>query len=729
LVGLAAISTILAPMTLGAAPFYAYLSAGLPDVSQLEILLDSEEGTLLAATALYDRAGAVQLALLQPTHAPRAFVQASDVPLLATAFIASADPDFLQHQGFEWSLSPRLTTLAEKLAARLLLADEPESWQKALRARLLAGFATSRYGQQQVLTWALNSATFGHDTFGVQSAAQLYFAKDAARLTLAESALLAAVAQAPALNPVDAPELAIEYQRLVLVAMHEQGFISDDDFATALGEPLVFADRDNASTNVSTIASAQVSRALGTDLAQRGGIEIVTTIDGSLQQYLQTELAGRSADAVIINPLNGQVLAYLNQSGEPVHPVASVLTPFRYLAAFAQGYSPASLVWDLPPEANTVGEFRGPVSMRAAAANGYPGAARRVVTEVGQEQVDEVLNALGLRPEARSISMLDVAMAYAVIANEGQRAGLVQDGEINPSAVLFIHDKQSLVADWSAPQTSPVTNPELAFLLTDVLADVSVRDEPQPISRPAGVFANGPWFVAYSPQRVVVVWAEGAANEIGSAAFNVAHAGLPVQTWQAPPGLRSLVVCVPSGQLPDSDCPETRREFFLPGNEPVVVDSLYERVAVNSLNGRLATVLTPQEFVELRLVLNAPDYAQIWARSAGFALPPEEYDTVAAVDPVGAPLSISDPAAFETVSGLVRVQGRLPTGTVGFDVQVGRGLYPNEWTLVVEGVRPLLNGLLANWDASGLSGIYAIQLQAWDADGNITRAYSIVTIE
>jgi membrane peptidoglycan carboxypeptidase len=724
---LAAASLVLAFAALAAAPFYGYVSFRLPSVEELEVLLDPQTGELLQPTRLYDRNGQTLLVTLEPAGAPRAFIQASDTPLLAGAFIASADPGFLDHGGFLWSISQRPTTLAERLVANLLQADEPPGWLKNLRVRMLAGFATARYGQQQILTWALNSATFGHWTFGVESAAQLYFGKPAADLSLAESALLAAVAQAPALNPFDAPELAIEYQRLVLVAMHEQGLINDRRFATALTEQLEFADApadDGQATDFAELVVSQLEEDLGPTRIQRGALDVITTLDLVLQQEIEAQ-AQTASEMVILNPSNLQILALLGEAGA-THPSEKMLYSFLYLTAFTQGRSPASLIWDLPETAQSSPDlYHGPISMREALANGYEGAAAALREEMGS--VDTSFANLGLSEEKQSV--LDLAAGYAIFANAGFGRTL------GPSAILFVHDGENLLLDRSQTQANSIISGELAYLVTDILGDASVRSTASlypDFTRPAAMqieeTAEGSWFVAYTPQRVVTLWAPRQSSDLGSAAFHAAHRDLPIQNWPVPPGLSSTIVCVPSGQLPDADCPTTRREFFLSGNLPATTDMLYERIAVNSLTNTLATVFTPTEFVEERIFTQIPSQAEDWARATGIPMTPTSYDSFPNLDLANAPAAILSPEPFHEVSGTVSILGRMPAETSSYDIQIGKGLYPSDWVLVAQGGRIPSSDRLTEWDTTGLSGLYAIQLQVWDLEGNLFRTYSLVTV-
>ena len=742
---LGAVSLAAATLALAVLPAYFYLTQGLPPVERLELLLDPRAGELLLPTRFVDRSGQQVLVSLEPPGGPRIFVAATENPYLANAFVASQDPQFWETGGpnlFDLSGGPQ--GISEKLMARLLLAAEPEGWVKTLRARLLAADAIARYGHSQILNWALNTSSFGYWTFGVESAAQLYFAKTAANLSLAESALLVAVAQAPALNPIDAPELAIEYQRLVLAGMRTQGMIDDAEFSEAIAQPLAFSIGNAKPTTLAPefteVALDQLVAAWSLERVQLGGLTVVTSLDYALQQEVDGLFSSVNGDLVVLNPASGQILALTGEEARQPHPADSVRLPIIYLNVFALGKSPASLLWDLPKTAPfSAAEFEGPITMREALANSLISPIGEEVTRLSNDRANELFSALGINGSARQASAIQLATAYGILANGGLLAGRSSNGYLQPSAILFVGNAQNrVVLNWATPEFQALSSPELAFLVTDVLADASLRTsslESISQNRPLAIFqANelGQWGVGYSPQRAVVLWSEtGAeeANQLLVSALEAAHRGLPVKNWDLPGGLLSAVVCVPSGLLPDEDCPRTRRELFLRGTEPMETDSLYQRVAINSITGKLATVFTPEEIVEERLFLIVPPEAAAWARAAGMEQPPEEYDQVSVFELQSGPLLIAQPTPFSEVSGVVDILGVLADGTVAFDIQVGQGLRPTAWIVLGKQEVSAQNNAQARWDTKGLSGVWAIQLQAWDEAGIVSRAYAIVTIE
>jgi hypothetical protein len=85
--------------------------------------------------------------------------------------------------------------------------------------------------------------------------------------------------------------------------------------------------------------------------------------------------------------------------------------------------------------------------------------------------------------------------------------------------------------------------------------------------------------------------------------------------------------------------------------------------------------------------------------------------------------------AFTEVSGVVRIFGSVGEDIAGFDIQIGQGLHPTEWLLIAEDSSAPTNNWLAEWNTEGLSGIWAFQLQVWNEDGSVIRAYAVVTIK
>lgn len=431
------VSALLLVLLVAAGLAYASLTRGLPSIEELNILLNPQDGLLLQPTRLYDRSGAHLLEALAPSPGPRSYVPYSQIPKsLVDATLALADPVFWQEPGFVlagWQEPQTHPTLAQKLVSDLLLWDEPPSISRAIRERLLAAQVTARFGREKVLELYLNSADYGHYAYGIDAAARLYFGKSAAQLNLSEAVLLAAVGQAPALNPMDAPQAAEAMRRETLQYMQKVGLITPDQAAQALANPpkiLPYTAPASAAPAFVALALDQLSQRFDRTRIERGGLDILTTLDYNLQ--LQTEcalktqmarlggnsrvipaangsacdasrllptlpsdltLGASSESAVLLDPQSGQVLAEVGdmragQAGTTLvsHPAGTLITPFIYLTGFTRGLNPGSLEWDIPAAApDPAVTYHGPVRLRIALANDYLAPAVHVLDQMGAD--------------------------------------------------------------------------------------------------------------------------------------------------------------------------------------------------------------------------------------------------------------------------------------------------------------------------------------------------------
>ncbi len=671
--------------------------------------------------------------------------------------------------------------------------------------------------------------------------------KQPRRLDLAESALLAAVAQAPALNPMDAPQAALERQRDLIELMLEQGLINSGQADQALQKKLTFAPTpaqpENPAPAFTALVIRQLQASIGRDRLERGGFQVITTLDYRLQlqsacaaatqlsrlqspppadplaadgsecqaaRLLPTlptgaaapdSLSSLGANVVVLDPQKGEILAMVGQpeagldpSETPGHSPGSILTPFIYLSAFTRGMGPATLVWDIPKSSsasalqNYDGKFHGPVRLRLALANDYLVPAVKAFAQVGTENVWRSARQLGLtslQPPATGgasglpfsggeITLLEASQAFGVFANQGKLVGraleTVQPGgglsALPAAAIQKVQDDTGRVwLEWGSNASRPVVNPQLAYLMTNILSDEAARwpslghPNALEIGRPAAAKLGrtptglGAWTIGYTPQMVVGVWVgqkdeaiagrdlpgqsannpltPNQAAALWHAIMQFASQSLPPLGWAQPPGISSRDVCDPSGLLPTPDCPSVVNEVFLQGNEPTQDDNLFRKVEVNRASGNLATIFTPSDLVEERVYMIVPPEAVEWAQTAGLATPPETYDVIAAPDQTSPDVQIDSPGMFAYVRGKVKIAGKAAGQDFNFyRLQVGQGLNPQEWLQIGQDVtRPVSSGELGTWDTSGLSGLYALQLLVVRQDKHVESAIAQVTVD
>src|SRR5574341_1695881 len=291
------LSLVLALLILLAALAYANLTRDLPNIELLPTLLSPPDGLLLQPTQVFDRSGQHLLLTFAPSDSPRRYLPLNPASpqhlpdFLAQATVAAADPGFWSHAGYLWNgwQNPEIhPTIAQKLVSDLLLYSELPSPRRALRERILAAQITARYGRNQILEWYLNSANYGNHAFGVDAAAELYFGKSASVLTPAESAVLAAVSQAPSLNPFTARDIALQRGRDIIQSMKAFGLITDEEAAQALAEspipqsPIPLSQASVAPAFVSLVLH-QLDQHFTRERIERGGLTVITTLDYDLQ--------------------------------------------------------------------------------------------------------------------------------------------------------------------------------------------------------------------------------------------------------------------------------------------------------------------------------------------------------------------------------------------------------------------------------------------------------------
>ena len=384
--------------------------------------------------------------------------------------------------GQEPATESAMKSIARRLTENLLqpLGDARRpAIVRATRTNLLAGDVSARYSSKQLLTWYLNSAPFGRSVFGIDAAALVFFGKHAAELSLAETAILAAVAADPGLDPLTAPSIARDGQVEVLRRMAELGFVTGAQAVSALAAPINLASA-NGEPALGVPAFVEyvwdsLDRLMGPGGAAHGGLEIITTIDYDLQLQAACAaathlarmgggdpggmepaadgsacLAGgllpplRPSDSgvdhgleesavVILDPTHGQILSFVGPATAP-KPAGDVFTPFIFLTAFARGYTPATMIVDVLPtdsqaitgssehEAGTVALFHGPVRMRTALANSYTAATVETVKLVGVDGVARTAHQMGL--EAFDDPSAEPGPAQLVEEVEGSLADL-----------------------------------------------------------------------------------------------------------------------------------------------------------------------------------------------------------------------------------------------------------------------------------------------------------------
>jgi penicillin-binding protein 1A len=229
---------------------YRYFAADLPQLDSVSDYREQAPGV----TRIHAADGTL-LAELAREH--RSYAPLEDIPApLIAAFLSAEDRRFYEHGGLDFRGLARAakanfasgtvvqggSTITQQVA-KSFLADQERTLERKVREAILSVRIESRLGKAPILEIYLNKIFLGHGAYGVRAAASRYFDKHLDELTLAESALIAGLAQAPSRwSPVTNPELALRRRNLVLSDMVEAGYLDAKDANTASEEPIVLAE-------------------------------------------------------------------------------------------------------------------------------------------------------------------------------------------------------------------------------------------------------------------------------------------------------------------------------------------------------------------------------------------------------------------------------------------------------------------------------------------------------
>lgn len=816
----------------GAYGVYRFYAEQLPPPESIGLVTAQSFQT----STIYDRTGRVALyELFDKRTGMRTHVPIDQMPEhLKLATIAVEDRSFYTNPGINVRGLARAavailrggfagggSSITQQLVKNALIAPEERyepSIGRKIKEIILSLEISRRYSKDQILEMYLNTISYGNLAYGVSAAADIYFGKPVAALTLAESAFLAGLPQSPAAyNPYEAEGYlaAKRRQEVVLGLMLDAGFLTPQEAEAARAAPLEFyrPTFDIRAPHFVFYVRKELEEMFGPELLYQGGLKVITTLDLELQGIAQEEARRRieelqqedcgctNASLVAIDPRTGEIkamLGSLDYFDETIDGQVNIATanrqpgssfkPITYATAFGQGYTPATMVLDIPKSypqevgppyspANYDRKFHGPQSLRTALASSYNIPAVEVMSWVGAPSVVETAHRLGITTLNRQgyglaltlgggeVKLLDLTYAYGVFGNGGLMAGQAVPEEdrrpghrrLDPVAILRVEDPQGRVLyQYAHPETEQVLDPRLAYLVTDILSDRQARmpafgsPNPLELSRRAAAKTGttddyrDSWTLGYAPQLVTGVWVGNADNKemnrvagsLGAAPIwqrfmERALAGEPEMDFPVPPGIVRREICFPSGLLPAEACQQRRSEVFIQGTEPTAQDTIYQSFAICQPTGLLATVHCPPDQVETKVFPVYPAELADWLRQNEVPQPPSEYDTTYGPGQQVGEVAITGPAAYGYVRGQVSVEGTARgEGLRRYWLEVGQGLNPAAWTRVaeVEG-QPVEQGLLGLWDATGLEGIYTLQLVREREDGSTDRASVVVTVD
>lgn len=580
---------------------FLFLSRNLPSIEEISARKISE------STKIYDRTGKILLYEIS-NDKKRTVVRFEEIPqFLKDATIVIEDENFWNGPPFDWrgiiraffvNITKRKivqggSTITQQLARNAFLNTE-KTISRKIKELILAFKLSKSYSKEQILAYYLNEIPYGPTTYGVESASQLYFGKSVKELNLAESAILAALPKGPSYyspwgNHQD--EL-FARQQFILKKMRKAGIIDEEELERALRTKVNFTQKTEGIRAPHFVIMVQdaLTQKYGEEMVREGGLKVITTLDWELQTIAEkvvkegavrnTELyKGYNAALVAEDPKTGQILALVgsrdyfassslpegcisgvNCKFEPKFNVASqglrqpgsALKPFVYLTAFQKGYSPETVVFDLPTEfvskspncpaipdfskenknnecfhpMNFDEKFRGPVSLKQALAQSINVPAVKVLYLADIKDTIKTLNDFGittLKDPSRyglslvlgggEVKLIELVGAYSTLADEGIKH--------NKQIILEVKNSNGEVLESYKDKSARVVDRQYPRLINNILSDIELRAGLFGGSLPLTIFKDqdvslktgttndyrDAWAFGYTPSLVVGVWA------------------------------------------------------------------------------------------------------------------------------------------------------------------------------------------------------------------------------
>jgi len=472
---------------------------------------------------------------------------------------------------------------------------------------------SQRASKDEILEMYLNDIPLGQRgsfaVFGVAEASRLFFGKDVSNISLAEAATIAGVIQSPsALSPFNNQARAKERRNVVLQAMADAGYVTQQVADQAAKEPLIVAGRAleaEAPYFIDYVTQTLADQYPKLTTTTNQPVDVYTTLDLHLQRLAQDAVRdgltnvdkllsrrkrnGKAEAALIaIDPRTGEILAFVggrsynqsqyNRAILSRRQPGSIFKPFVYLAAFEQAaregrtdITPATITNDeqetfefddqVWTPANYENEYDGPITYRRALAKSRNLGTIHVAQAAGYNHVANLWKSLGVGNPPKPFPSIalgvfeatpyEIATAYTIFPNGGIERPLKN--------VLRVLKGGQDVTRQSPERSKTVARPDTTFLVTNMMRSV-LNDGTAAAARGAGFTLDAAgktgttndlrdaWFAGFTPELLTVVWVGFDDNQ--PVGLSGAQAALPIWTQfmkTALAGRSSVPFDVPDG--------------------------------------------------------------------------------------------------------------------------------------------------------------------------------------
>lgn len=494
------------------------------------------------STKIYDRTGKV---LLYDVHQniKRTVVPLDEIsPFVKKAVISIEDDEFYTHgavslRGLGRAILYRGTrgggsTITQQVVKKTLLTDEKLITRK-LKEIILSYRLEQTFSKDQILSLYLNEIPYGGSIYGIGEASMTYFGKKPSDLTLAQSAYLAAIPNAPTYySPYGNNKEKLDGRKnLVLSRMRDLGVITPVEYDVASKEKVEFLAKEPTGIKAPHFVEwikEYLANKYGETAVEENGYKVITTLDYNLQQKAEETIESFGPDIeknfeaknmalVAVDPQNGQVLAmvgsrdYFDVKKEGNFNVTlahrqpgSTFKPFVYATAFEKGYTPETTLFDLKtnfstncdskgvplnpkikpedcyiPE-NYDGKYRGPISMRDALAQSLNIPAVKTLYLAGITDALTTARRMGIESlgdaNQYGLTLVLGGGEVSLLDLTGAYGVFANDGVRNKNvSILRIENKEGEVVEEFKQKGEEVLSSEVARKITNILTDNTAR--------------------------------------------------------------------------------------------------------------------------------------------------------------------------------------------------------------------------------------------------------------
>ena len=499
-------------------------------------------------TQFFDKNGKLVANIFDKEH--RLYVKYENIPArVVEALVAIEDTQFFEHYGINPDAISRAmlknikaggyvegaSTLTQQLIKQLVLSREKKLMRKIKEALLSIRLETI-LSKEEILERYLNQVYFGHNYYGIKTAAQGYFRKDLYELNIKEVAILVGLPKAPSFyNPTKNLKFALTRANQVVKRMHKIGWINKEEYEFAINyKPTVYDD--TLTKNKAPYIIDYALKLLQKDIKdiRSGGYKVNLTIDLDAQEIAREALKV-GYDGIVkrdeklqknkrnnvnknkkpvekgyfVESLNGAIVSIENDTGKILALVGginykespfnravqskrqpgSAAKPFLYQTALDLGYSPASQLVDIgrtydykvngkkkkwQPK-NYAGNFKGIISLRESLTKSRNLATINLVTEVGISEMYKGLESFGIKDAPRDLSITLGSFSISPLNLSKSYSVFSNNGlQVTPYMINSIVTNKGETISFE-PEVNYINSPEQIYLTKSILRDVVLK--------------------------------------------------------------------------------------------------------------------------------------------------------------------------------------------------------------------------------------------------------------